>query len=464
MNPISRRTMLRGLGTAIALPALESMLPRMAFGAAAGTVAAAPPGPKRLAWLYVPNGVDMSSWKPATTGAGYALTPTLQPLAKFKDKFNVISGLACEKANPNGDGPGDHARAQAAYLTGVQPVKSEGANIHLGISADQAAADKMGYLTRFPSLELGMEEGSQNGRCDSGYSCAYLHNLSWRNETTPVVKDCLPQSVFDRLFSSSDPNESAEARAKREAKKKSVLDFAMADAKALQSKVGATDQRKLDEYFTSIREIEVRIGKAAAEKAIQPPPGTVRPEAIDLHGATRKVGVSTSASNYDTHLPLMVDMMVLAFQCDLTRVITLPFADEESNQSYPFADAPVPHHGTSHHMGDPAKIAMLAKINLYHIAQVLRLMEKLDAIQEGNGSILDNSLIAYGSGNSDGQRHNHDNLPLLLLGRAGGTVRGGRHIQYPDNTPNTNMWLTMLEHVGVKRDTLGDSNGKCSLA
>jgi hypothetical protein len=461
MKPISRRTVLKGLGTAIALPCLEAMLPNMGFGAiSAPTIA----GPKRLAWLYIPNGVDMSSWKPTTVGAGYDLTPTLQPLAPFKDKFNIISGLACTKANPNGDGPGDHARAQCAYLTGVQPRKSEGANIHLGISADQAAADKIGYLTRFPSLELGMEEGSQAGRCDSGYSCAYLHNLSWRNETTPMVKDCIPQSVFDRMFANGDPNESAEARAKQQERKKSVLDFALSDAKTLQSKLGTTDKRKVDEYLSSIREIEVRLTKVSQEPEIKPPEGTTRPEAFDLHGGTKKVGVSTSSINYDKHLPLMIDMMIVAFQADLTRVITLPFADEESNQSYPWADAPVPHHGTSHHMGDPAKIALLAKINLYHMKHVAYLLQKLDSIKEGNGSVLDNSLIAYGSGNSDGQRHNHDNLPLLLFGKGGGSVRTGRHIQVDALTPINNLWLSMLEHVGVQRASLGDSTGRISLA
>jgi hypothetical protein len=460
MTPLSRRTVLRGIGTAIALPALEAMLPKGALGA---TVAAAPPGPKRLAWLYIPNGVDMSSWKPATVGADYALTPTLQPLAALKDKFMVISGLACTKANPNGDGPGDHARAMCAYLTGVQPRKSEGANIHLGISADQAAADKIGVATRFPSLELGLEEGSQAGRCDSGYSCAYLHNLSWRNDTTPMVKDCIPQSVFDRMFSNGDPNESAEAKARRQERRKSVLDFALSDAKSLQGRLGSTDKRKVDEYLSSVREIELRLTKAAAEPEVKPPAGTVRPEAIDLHGGTKKLGVSTSSSNYDKHLPLMIDMMILAFQTDLTRVITLPFADEESNQVYPWADAPVPHHGTSHHMGDPAKIALLAKINLYHMKHVAYLLQKLDSIKEGNGSVLDNSLIAYGSGNSDGQRHNHDNLPTLLFGKGGGTVRTGRHIQVDPNTPINNLWLSMLEHAGAPRASLGDSTGKLSL-
>jgi hypothetical protein len=458
---LSRRTMLRGLGTAMALPALEAMMPKLAYTAVTGT-AAATAGPKRLAWIYVPNGVDMASWKPATVGANYELSTTLKALAAYKDRMIVASGLACTKANPNGDGPGDHARANAAYLTGVQPSKSEGSNIHLGISADQAAATKIGHLTRFPSLELGMEEGAQ-GRCDSGYSCAYQHNLAWRNATTPVGKDCIPQSVFDRLFGNSSPGESAQARALAQAKQKSILDFVLSDAQKMQNTVGSTDKQKLDEYFTSIREIEIRLGKASAEPAVKIPAGAVRPPAIDLKGDTKKVGVSTSASDYDMHLPLMLDMMVLAFQADLTRIITLPFADEESNQSYPWADAPVPHHGTSHHMGDPAKIAMLTKINAYHLKNFVYMLNKLDKIQEGNGSVLDNSLIAYGSGISDGQRHNHDNLPLILLGKAGGAVTTGRHVQY-NNLPINNMWLGMLDTVGAHWDAVGDSTGRISLA
>lgn len=454
---LSRRTVLRGLGTAIALPCLEAMLPRASFGA----TAAVAPGPKRLAWLYVPNGVDLQNWTPATFGTDYELTSTLQPLAKFKSKMMVVSGLNAEKANANGDGPGDHARAMAAYLTGVQPRKTEGANIHLGISADQAAADKIGHLTRFPSLELGVTEGQSVGRCDSGYSCAYLHNLSWRNENTPVVKDCIPQSVFDRMFSAGDPNESAEARVRREEKRKSVLDFVLSDAKSMQGKVGMNDKRKIDEYLTSIREVELRMSKAAIGDASKPPAGAVRPEAFDI--GTKKMGVSSTSEKYDVHLPLMIDMMILAFQADLTRVLTLPFADEESNQTYPFADANVAHHGTSHHQGDPAKQALLAKINLWHAKQLAYLLEKLDSIQEGNGSILDNSLIAYGSGNADGNKHNHDNLPLLLLGKGGGTVRTGRHVKF-ENLPITNMWLSMLDRVGASRDALGDSTGKLQLA
>jgi hypothetical protein len=443
--------MLRGLGTVIALPALEAMMPRLAFTATTATAAAA--GPKRLAWIYVPNGVDMTSWKPTTFGANYQLSPTLQGLAAFKNKMLVASGLTCNKANANGDGPGDHARANASYLTGVQATKSQGAGIHLGISVDQAAATKVGLLTRFPSLEIGMEQGG-SGSCDNGYSCAYQHNLAWRSSTTPVAKECNPQAVFDRLFGSNSPSETAQARALANQKQKSILDFVLTDARSRQTKVGSADQQKLDEYFTSIREIETRLAKSSVEAPVKIPADAVRPPALPAKGGT---------NTYDTRLPLMLDMMVLAFQADLTRIITFPFADEGSNQTYGFADAPVPHHSTSHHMNDPVKIALLDKINAYHIKNFADLLTKLDKIKEGPNSILDNSLIAYGCGISDGNKHNHNNLPLILLGKGGGGVATGQHIQY-NNVPINNMWLGMLDHIGAHWDSVGDSTGRISLA
>lgn len=461
---MSRRTLLRGLGTALALPVLDSVIPTRLLSAEAKAAAKVATAPRRVAWIYVPNGVVIPSWTPAEMGADYKLTPTLQPLADFKDKFSVVSGLVCDKANPNGDGPGDHARAMSAYLSGAQPRKTEGANLKLGISADQAAADKIGHLTKFPSLELGIEEGKQVGRCDSGYSCAYSHTLSWRSDTTPVVKDCDPQSVFDRLFSNGDPRESAESRARRQNDRKSLLDFVLEDANGLQKKLDSTDKQKMDEYLTSVREIEIRLTKAASEAPTPPPPGAVRPEGFDIHTGTKAMGISSTNDQYNVHVPLMLDMMVLAFQVDLTRIITLPFADEGSNQTYPWADANVPHHGTSHHQNDPAKLALLDKINRYHTSQLAYLMRKLDAIKEANGmSILDNSLIAYGSGNSDGNRHNHDNLPLLLLGKGGNTITTGRHVRF-DGVPVNNLWLSMMDRVGANVERLGDSTGRIALA
>ena len=460
---LSRRTMLRGLGTAIALPVLDSMIPTRLYSAEAKAAAKAVAAPKRLAWMYVPNGIDMQNWTPAAVGSSYELTPTLQPLAPFRDKFSVLSGLVCDKANPNGDGPGDHARAMSAYLTGTQPRKTEGANLKLGRSADQAAADKIGHLTKFRSLEFGIEEGQQIGRCDSGYSCAYSHTISWRSDITPVVKDCSPKSVFDRMFGNGDPLESAEGRARRSANRKSILDFVLSDANRLEKNLTYTDKQKMDEYLTAIREIEVRLGKAA-ESPTPIPAGAVRPSDFDNTAGTRKLGGATTKDNYVVHLPLMLDLMVLAFQTDLTRVITFPFADEQSNQTYAWAGANVAHHGTSHHQGDPAKQAMLAKINKYHVEQLASLLKKLDSIKESNGgTILDNSLIAYGSGNSDGNRHNHDNLPTLLLGKGGGSVAAGRHLSY-DGVPITNLWLSMLDRVGAPLDRLGDSTGRISLA
>jgi hypothetical protein len=272
---LSRRAVLRGLGAAVALPFLESLLPSRAFGAiSADAVAKAAAGPRRLAWLYVPNGIDMQNWSPATFGTDYELPPTLNTLAAYREKMLVISGLVCDKANQNGDGPGDHARAQSAYLTGCQPRKAEGAGIKAGLSADQAAAERIGQSTKFASLEFGLEEGKQIGSCDSGYSCAYSHNLSWRNDTTPMVKDCNPQSVFDRLFSNNDPRETAEARARREADNKSVLDFVLNDANRVQKRLASTDKQKLDEYLTAVREIELRI---AMSRAATPPPIPITP-------------------------------------------------------------------------------------------------------------------------------------------------------------------------------------------
>jgi hypothetical protein len=465
-TPLSRRAVLRGLGTAMTLPFLESLLPSRVFGAISSTaVAQAAASPRRLAWLYVPNGIDMQNWTPATFGTDYELTPTLKTLADYREKMLVISGLVCDKANQNGDGPGDHARAQAAYLTGVQPRKTEGANIHSGTSADQAAAERIGHLTKFSSLEIGLEEGKQVGSCDSGYSCAYSHNLSWRNATTPMVKDCNPQSVFDRLFSNNDPRESAEARARREADNKSVVDYILNNAKGVQKQLASTDKQKLDEYLTAVREIEQRIARAATEPPPVLPPGAVRPASFASSTDTKTGSGSNTSSNksdYPEHAKLMLDMMVLAFQADLTRVITMPFADEGSNQQYPWADADVPHHGTSHHGGDPAKMALLQKINVFHLQQVAYLLGKLDAIQEGTGSILDNSIIAYGGGISDGDRHNHDVLPLVLLGKGGGTINTGRHLD-AKGVPINNLWLSMLDHAGASDDKLGDSTGKLKL-
>jgi hypothetical protein len=324
------------------------------------------------------------------------------------------------------------------------------------------AAQQIGKFTKFPSLEIGIEDGKTTAT-DNGYLKAYEHNLAWRNATSPVVKDVDPQSVFDRLFSSGIPGETPEAKALRENDSKSVLDFVLNDANNVQKRLNSTDRDKLDQYLTSVREIEVRLQRAANEPPPPLPAGAVRPATPYDSSLEAKVGISTSSTEYPTHIKLMIDMMVLAFQADLTRIITFPFADEGSNQSYPWGDANVPHHGTSHHMGSAEKMALLQKINAYHLSQFVYMMDKLDSIKEGNGSILDNSLISYGGAISDGNRHNHDDLPLILLGKAGSNaIKTGRHMD-AGGVPLNNLWLSMLDHAGASDDQLGDSTGKLSL-
>ncbi|MBP3960838.1 DUF1552 domain-containing protein [Gemmata sp. G18] len=444
---ISRRTALKGLGTAIALPFLESL----AVAAPAAKVTAG--APKRLAFIYVPNGVNMAAWTPAAEGKFQELTGILEPLNAYKEYVNVMSGLAVDKARANGDGPGDHARAMSAFLTGRQARKTHGADIRAGMSADQHVATVIGDKTRFPSLELGIERGQQAGNCDSGYSCAYSSNLSWRGESTPNAKECDPKAVFDRLFSGTDPKELAEARAKRELYNKSVLDFVMEDAKGLNATLGAGDQKKLDEYLSSVREVEQQIQKAReASKAPVPKPNMAAPTGIP--------------KELQDHMRLMADLMVLAFQTDLTRVATLPFANEGSNKPYKMIDVPEGHHDLSHHGNDAAKLAKIKKINTFHMEQFAYMIGKMRAVKEPNGScLLDNVMIVYGSGNGDGNRHNHDDLPVLLVGKGGGTIESGRHVVFPKrtDTPITNLYLALFERMGAPAKSFGDSTGVLKL-
>ena len=435
---ISRRTALKGLGACIALPWLEAMTPRTVLGAAAK---GAPP--VRMAVLYVPNGINMAQWTPKEEGAGFTLTPTLEPLKALKDDFMVLSGLTADKARPHGDGPGDHARAMASFLTGRQARKTDGADIRLGISADQVAAEKIGQATRFASLEIGCEGGKNAGNCDSGYSCAYSSNLSWRGESLPMSKEINPKLVFDRLFSTTAKGDGDQAR--RDRHKQSVLDFVAEDAKALQTNLGANDQRKLDEYLTGVRELELRIAKA--------------PPNVDLgsNKLNRPTGVP---KDYKDHLRLMGDLLALAFQADLTRVATFVFANDGSNRSYKddlgFGEG---HHDLSHHQSKAEKLEKIQKINTFHISQFAYLLEKLKAVKEGDGTLLDHCMIVYGGGISDGNAHNHDDLPILVAGKGGGALKPGRHIRYPKETPLTNLYVSMLDRMGAKVDSFGDSNG-----
>lgn len=445
-NPgLTRRTVLKGFGAAIALPWLESL----GFAAPTKVGAAASALPRRLAFLYVPNGINMAEWTPAgEAGKLGELKGILKPLQGVKEYVNVITGMTLDKARANGDGPGDHARAQAAFLTGRQPRKTHGADIRAGMSADQHVATVIGDKTRYLSLELGIEPGRPAGNCDSGYSCAYQSNFSWRGESTPNAKEVDPKAVFDRLFGGIDIKERAEARAKRELYNKSILDFVNEDAKGLSKTLGTGDQKKLDEYLASVREVEQRIEKVRKLRT-GPPPKTnmARPNGIPR--------------DWQEHVHLMIDLMVLAFQTDLTRVITFPIANDGSNRPYKWIDVPEGHHELSHHGSDPKKLEKIKKINTLHVEQFAYFLGKLKATKEGSGNLLDNSMIVYGSGIGDGNRHNHDDLPILLAGKGGGTIAGGRHLIFPKraDTPLMNLYLALFERMGAPARSFGDSTG-----
>ena len=437
-NPLSRRTVLRGLGTAVALPWLESMGALTAWAAGAPAKRTAP---NRLAFLYVPNGKDMPNWTPQADGKLGKLPEILAALDPVKSDLLVLTGLAADKARPHGDGGGDHARAMAAFLTGAQPRKTDGTDIRAGISVDQLAASRIGEQTRLPSLEIGCEASAMAGNCDSGYSCVYSSTLSWKTPTQPLPKEVNPKLVFERLFGASGTVE----RQHRHATRKSVLDFIREDTRALESRVTNGDRQKLDEYFTSIREVEQRMDRLAQLPAIPPPPGVTAPAGIP--------------NDYAEHLRVMCDMLVLAFQADITRVCTFVLANEGSNKNYPALGVREGHHELSHHGRDAEKIRKIREINKFHVAQLAYLLGRLKAIREGDGTLLDHCMIAYGSGNSDGDRHNHDDLPLLLAGRGGGTITTGRHLRLGKETPVTNLWCSLLERMDIRVPFLGDSTG-----
>lgn len=434
---VSRRTVLRGLGTAITLPLLDAMAP--AIGLATDKVKSTP---TRMAFVYVPNGKHMPDWTPRAEGADFDLPYILQPLKSVQNDLLVLSGLAQDHGRAHGDGPGDHARALASFLTGQQARKTHGADIKVGVSVDQVAARKLGQQTRFPSLELGCDRGAQAGNCDSGYSCSYSTNISWRTDTTPQAKEIDPKLAFERLFSTGS---FAERNSKRAKFRKSVLDFVLEDARDLQAKLGATDQRKLDEYLNSVREIEQRID-VASPTMTAPAPHYPRPAGIP--------------EDYAEHIRLMYDLLALAFQGDLTRVATFVVANEGSNRAYPFIGVPDGHHDLSHHGGNAEKQHKIREINRFHTTHLAYFLEKLKSMPEGEGSLLDNSMILYGSGIGDGNAHNHDNLPILLAGRGGGTIASGRHIKMAKETPLNNLYLSMLDRMDSSVDVLGDSTGR----
>ena len=433
---IPRRTFLKGLGTAMALPLLEAMQP--AALAASGASA-----PRRMAFVYVPNGANMADWRPKNLGANYDLPAILQPLKNVQSEVSVFTGLTHDKGRANGDGAGDHARASATFLTGCQPKKTDGADIKVGTSADQLAAQKIGRATRFASLEIGCDRGQQAGNCDSGYSCAYSYNIAWKTESTPLPPEVNPRHVFDRLFSNQRSSEAPERQAILDRQRRSVLDFVLEDAKRLQSNLGATDRRKLDEYMTAVHDLEQRIEQAQKYQVAMPALKT--PTGIP--------------DDYEQHIRLMYDLLALAFQTDSTRISTFVVAHDGSNRNYPFIGVTDGHHDLSHHGNNEEKKAKIAKINTFHMRQFAYFLEKMRSIKEGDGTLLDHSMIVYGSGLADGNAHAHDNLPVLLAGRGGGAINQGRHIQVSKETPMTNLFMSLLDNMGAKVPRIGDSTG-----
>ena len=437
---LSRRAVLRGLGTTIALPLLDSMVP--AFAASRRLIEKAP---RRMAFVYIPNGAIMQDWTPEKTGADYDLKSILQPLEPFRNDVSVLSGLAQHNGKALGDGPGDHARAAATFLTGVHPKKTDGADIHVGISVDQVAAQRIGHKTRFGSIELGTEPGRLAGNCDSGYSCAYSNSISWRSPTTPNPPEINPRRVFERLFGDVRTGETPRARARRLRQDESILDFVQQDTKKLQRRLGATDRRKLDEYLAGIREIERRIS-SDENQSTQLPPDLEKPAGIPVE--------------FTDHIKIMFDLMTVALQADMTRIVTFMVGREGSNRTYREIGVPDPHHGLTHHRDDQEKIDKISKINRFHVEQFSYLLKKMQSVSDGDGTLLDNSMVVYGSSLGDGNRHTHHDLPVLLAGRAGGTVKAGRHLVYRENTPLNNLYVSMLDRLDIPTETLGDSSGK----
>jgi hypothetical protein len=437
---LPRRTILRGIGASIALPMLDAMWPAFAAPGAMKP-------PRRMAFVYVPNGIIMKDWTPPAEGDLAAMPRVLEPVAAYRDRLLVLSGLALNGGRALGDGPGDHARAAASYLTGAHPKKTYGADMRNGISVDQIAAQKVGAATRLASLELGCEEGILSGNCDNGYSCAYSNCLSWRTPASPLPSEIRPRAVFERLFGADDtddPDPARRARARRQ--RKSVLDFVLDNANGLRHTLGATDQRKLDEYLFAVRDIEKRIQNAEqAAPPVNPPfakPGESVPE------------------NFIEHSRLMFDLMAVALQADLTRVCTFMYGPEGSNRNYREIGITDAHHGLTHHLGDAAKIEKIARINRLHMEQFAYFLGKLSAMKEGGGTLLDNSMIVYGGGLSDGNRHDHHDLPVMIAGRGGETLRTGRHLRYAKETPMTNLYIALLDRMGVEIEKLEDSNGE----
>lgn len=440
---VSRRTLLRGVGAAVALPVLDSMMPALT---SAATVAQKL-SPTRMVFVYVPNGIDMRNWTPAAEGRSFALPKILNSLTPVQDDVLVLSGLMDHGGEALGDGPGDHARASASFLTGVHPKKTSGSDISAGISVDQLAARKIGSATRLASLELGCEDGHLAGNCDSGYSCAYVNSISWRGATSPKPPEVNPRAVFERLFGNDENAGDPASRARNARFQRSILDLVADDTRRLQGGLGNTDRRKLDEYFTAIREVERQIEMMERQVASNSvaSPYLAKPDGIPIEFAD--------------HARLMFDLLAIALQTDTTRISTFMLAREGSNRSYREIGVPDGHHGLSHHRNDPALMDKVAAINTHHMDQFAYFLTKLKKTNEGGASLLDNTIVVYGSGISDGNKHNHDDLPVLLAGGSR-SFKTGRHVRYSQNEPVSNLYLSVLDAAGVPTERFGDSQSR----
>lgn len=443
----SRRSFLRGIGASIALPSLASMAPAPALastlpGTSLATTATG--APLRSAFLFFPNGAIPRSWWPEHTGADYELSPTLAPLAEMRDKFQIMKGLDNVSAEPGPDGAGDHARGNGTFLTGVRINKSATV-LRAGVSIDQVIANQIGHLTRFPSLELASDPRRQATGCDSGYSCAYQYNISWKSEATPMATEHNPRAVFERLFGVGAPGERVQNLQRRRQEQRSILDYVMEDARAMRRRIGTEDHRKLDEYLSGVRSLEQQIERA--EQLGDPEdPGTATP-----------AGVPRSHEEY---VELMFELIALAFQTDSTRVTSLMLGHDGDNRSYDFLGIPEGHHDLTHHQNKEDRIEKVEQIDLWYTQQFAKLMSRLESIEDSDGnSILHNSMILIGSGNADGNRHTHTDLPILLAGKAGGMLTSGRFVDY-QHVPLSNLYLRMAQALGLEEiKEFGDSTG-----
>jgi hypothetical protein len=437
---LPRRTFLRGIGASLALPLLDSMIPAFA---APGESAK---GIRRFAVAYVPNGIIMEQWTPATEGSAFELTSTLKPLERFRNYVTVVTGLRSKPAFPGpGEGTGDHVRAASTFLTGVHPKKTEGPDIRAGVSVDQIFAKELGKATQLSSLELAIDPNELIGACEAGYSCAYSNTLSWRDPTTPLPMENQPRAVFERLFGDSD-NTTQAARLARIQEDRSILDSLVPEVARFEKKLDAGDRSKLGQYLDAIRDLEKRIQKAEAQSSQDLPP------------MDRPTG--GIPATFAEHARMMFDLQVLAYQCDITRVCTFLMSREVSPRPYPEIGISDPHHGLSHHQHRPEAITKLAKINSYHMQQFAYFLDRLKSTPDGDGSLLDHIAIVYGCGISDSNDHLHTNLPILVVGGGAGQLKGGRHLRFTDDTPLANLHLTLLDKLGVSMESLGDSTGE----